>query len=136
MTTEVQASPNHDRELVLARLIDATPEQVYRAWTTPEAVPMAAKLSAASLFGSADLTWLYVDSFVTRSARAEIAVSFSAFSRLPSMFCFSSSDCALFSSRYCESASSLALTFAVASDSRSLTHSSVLLVCCEIPNKF
>lgn len=39
MTTVVEATPNHDRELVLARLIDATPEQVYRAWTTPERYP-------------------------------------------------------------------------------------------------
>src|SRR3982750_3120698 len=36
MTTKIEATPNHDRELVLARIIDATPEQVYRVWTTPE----------------------------------------------------------------------------------------------------
>ena len=39
MTTEVKTTPNHERELVLARLIDASPEQVYRAWTTPERYP-------------------------------------------------------------------------------------------------
>ena len=39
MTTKVEATPNHDRELVLARIIDATPEQVFRAWTTPERFP-------------------------------------------------------------------------------------------------
>lgn len=39
MTQPVDIAPNHDRELVLARLIDATPEQVFRAWTTPERYP-------------------------------------------------------------------------------------------------
>ena len=39
MTTKVEATPNHDRELVLARIIDATPDQVFRAWTTPERYP-------------------------------------------------------------------------------------------------
>lgn len=39
MTTAVAATPNNDRELVLARIIDASPEQVYRAWTTPETYP-------------------------------------------------------------------------------------------------
>jgi uncharacterized protein YndB with AHSA1/START domain len=39
MTTKVELTPNHDRELVLARIIDATPEQVYRVWTTPERFP-------------------------------------------------------------------------------------------------
>jgi uncharacterized protein YndB with AHSA1/START domain len=39
MTTEVQTAPSHDRELVLARIIDATPEQVFKAWTTPQTYP-------------------------------------------------------------------------------------------------
>lgn len=39
MAEAVHADPRNDRELVLARLIDATPEQVYRAWTTPERYP-------------------------------------------------------------------------------------------------
>lgn len=34
-TTPVQAAPASDRELVLTRLIDATPDKVYRAWTDP-----------------------------------------------------------------------------------------------------
>ena len=36
MTTKIDVAPNNDRELVLARIVDATPEQVYRVWTTPE----------------------------------------------------------------------------------------------------
>lgn len=39
MATPIDIAPNHDRELVLARLMDATPEQLYRAWTTPERFP-------------------------------------------------------------------------------------------------
>jgi uncharacterized protein YndB with AHSA1/START domain len=39
MATPVDIAPNHDRELVLARLMDATPEQLYRAWTLPERFP-------------------------------------------------------------------------------------------------
>ena len=39
MTTPVDLKPNNERELVLARIIDATPEQVFRAWTTPERFP-------------------------------------------------------------------------------------------------
>lgn len=39
MATVVQATPNHDRELVLARIIEATPEQVFRCWTTPDRYP-------------------------------------------------------------------------------------------------
>jgi uncharacterized protein YndB with AHSA1/START domain len=39
MATPVEIAPNHDRELVLARIMDATPEQLYRAWTTPERFP-------------------------------------------------------------------------------------------------
>lgn len=34
-TTPVQAAPASDRELVLTRLIAATPDKVYRAWTDP-----------------------------------------------------------------------------------------------------
>lgn len=36
MTTVVEAKPNNDRELVLARIIDAPRENVYRCWTDPE----------------------------------------------------------------------------------------------------
>ena len=34
-TTRVQVTPASDRELVLTRLIDASPDKVYRAWTDP-----------------------------------------------------------------------------------------------------
>lgn len=34
-TTPVQVTPASDRELVLTRLIDASPDKVYRAWTDP-----------------------------------------------------------------------------------------------------
>ena len=39
MAAKVDVTPNHERELLLARIIDATPEQVYRCWTTPELFP-------------------------------------------------------------------------------------------------
>jgi uncharacterized protein YndB with AHSA1/START domain len=39
MATPVDIAPNNDRELVLARIVDATPEQVFRCWTTPERFP-------------------------------------------------------------------------------------------------
>ncbi len=39
MTTEVTATPNNDRELVLARLVDAPAEALYRCWTDPELIP-------------------------------------------------------------------------------------------------
>ena len=39
MAVKVGVTPNHERELALARIIDATPEQVYRCWTTPELFP-------------------------------------------------------------------------------------------------
>lgn len=39
MTTPVEIAPNNERELVLARIVDATPEQVYRCWSTPELYP-------------------------------------------------------------------------------------------------
>ncbi|PKO12723.1 MAG: polyketide cyclase [Chloroflexi bacterium HGW-Chloroflexi-10] len=36
MSTDVQPSTVAERELVLTRIIDASPEKVYRAWTEPE----------------------------------------------------------------------------------------------------
>jgi uncharacterized protein YndB with AHSA1/START domain len=39
MATEVQLQPNNDRELVLARVLDASPEALYRCWTDPELIP-------------------------------------------------------------------------------------------------
>jgi len=39
MAEPVDIAPAHDRELVLARLMDATPEQLFRAWTSPETYP-------------------------------------------------------------------------------------------------
>src|SRR5262249_33665542 len=36
MTTKVEAAPTSDRELVLSRIIDASPDKVFRAWTDPE----------------------------------------------------------------------------------------------------
>lgn len=36
MNTRVEATPNHERELVLSRLINAPREKVFRAWTNPE----------------------------------------------------------------------------------------------------
>lgn len=39
MTTIVEATPASDRELVLARIIDAPREKVYRAWTDAELLP-------------------------------------------------------------------------------------------------
>lgn len=36
MTTKLDIAPANDNQLVLARLIDAPVEQVYRAWTDPE----------------------------------------------------------------------------------------------------
>lgn len=36
MTTKADAAPADDRELVLARIIDAPREKVYRCWTDPE----------------------------------------------------------------------------------------------------
>jgi uncharacterized protein YndB with AHSA1/START domain len=35
MTTKVEIAPTSDRELVLCRIIDASPEKVFRAWTDP-----------------------------------------------------------------------------------------------------
>jgi uncharacterized protein YndB with AHSA1/START domain len=39
MTTPVDVKPNNDRELVLARVIDASPEALYRCWTDPAIMP-------------------------------------------------------------------------------------------------
>ena len=39
MTTPVDVAPNNERELVLARIVDATPEQLFKLWTTPERFP-------------------------------------------------------------------------------------------------
>jgi uncharacterized protein YndB with AHSA1/START domain len=36
MTTEATLPSTEDRELVLTRIINASPEKVYRAWTDPE----------------------------------------------------------------------------------------------------
>jgi len=36
MTTKIDIEPQSDRELVLARIIDAPREKVFRAWTDPE----------------------------------------------------------------------------------------------------
>ena len=35
MTTKIDIAPSSNRELVLCRIIDATPENVFRAWTDP-----------------------------------------------------------------------------------------------------
>ena len=35
MATKIDVAPNNERELVLARIIDAPPESVYRAWSEP-----------------------------------------------------------------------------------------------------
>ena len=39
MAAKIDLTPGNDRGLVLARLMDATPEQLYRVWTTPELFP-------------------------------------------------------------------------------------------------
>lgn len=39
MAVALDLAPSHDRELVLARILDATPEQVFRTWTTPATYP-------------------------------------------------------------------------------------------------
>ncbi len=39
MATKIDIAPNQDNELVLARIMDATPEQLYKVWTTPERYP-------------------------------------------------------------------------------------------------
>ena len=36
MTTQFDVPPTSDRELTLGRILDATPDKVYRAWTDPE----------------------------------------------------------------------------------------------------
>ena len=45
MATKIDIAPNHRNELVLARLMDATPEQLFKIWTTPERYP-AGRLTA------------------------------------------------------------------------------------------
>ena len=39
MSIPVEVAPNNDRELVLARLMAASPEALYRVWTDPETYP-------------------------------------------------------------------------------------------------
>ena len=39
MTTPVDVAPHNERELVLARIVDATPQQLFKLWTTPERFP-------------------------------------------------------------------------------------------------
>lgn len=39
MSIKVEATPNSDRELVIARIIDAPREKVFRAWTDPKLMP-------------------------------------------------------------------------------------------------
>jgi uncharacterized protein YndB with AHSA1/START domain len=39
MTEIVDIAPTHDRELVIARLVDASPEALYRVWTDPARYP-------------------------------------------------------------------------------------------------
>jgi uncharacterized protein YndB with AHSA1/START domain len=39
MSTEVKIEPAYDRELVLARLLDASPEALYRCWTDGSTYP-------------------------------------------------------------------------------------------------
>jgi len=38
MTAKIEIAPNSDRELVLARIIDAPRASVYRCWTEPELI--------------------------------------------------------------------------------------------------
>jgi uncharacterized protein YndB with AHSA1/START domain len=38
MSTSLTVAPADDRELVLARLLDASPEKVFRCWTEPELI--------------------------------------------------------------------------------------------------
>lgn len=39
MAVPVEIEPRNDRELVIARLMDATPDQLFKAWTTPALYP-------------------------------------------------------------------------------------------------
>ena len=39
MATPVDIAPNNERELVMARILDATPEALYRCWTDPKLMP-------------------------------------------------------------------------------------------------
>jgi uncharacterized protein YndB with AHSA1/START domain len=36
MSVKVEITPNSDRELVIARIIDTPREKVFRAWTDPK----------------------------------------------------------------------------------------------------
>ena len=36
MTQKIDITPSSDRELTLGRILDATPDKVFRAWTDPE----------------------------------------------------------------------------------------------------
>jgi uncharacterized protein YndB with AHSA1/START domain len=36
MTQKLEVTPSSDRELVLGRILDASPDKVFRAWTDPE----------------------------------------------------------------------------------------------------
>jgi uncharacterized protein YndB with AHSA1/START domain len=40
MSEKIDVQPRNDRELVLARILDAPRESVYRAWTDPKLVPL------------------------------------------------------------------------------------------------
>lgn len=39
MATVVDVKPNHDRELVVARKLKASPEALFRCWTDPSLIP-------------------------------------------------------------------------------------------------
>ncbi len=48
MSAQAHPAATNDRELVLTRLIDASPEALYRCWTDPELM----KLSVVRTFGA------------------------------------------------------------------------------------
>lgn len=39
LATPVEVTPRHERELAIARLIEASPEALYRCWTDPQLLP-------------------------------------------------------------------------------------------------
>jgi uncharacterized protein YndB with AHSA1/START domain len=39
MATPIDVAPNNERELVLGRIVDATPQQLFKLWTTPDLFP-------------------------------------------------------------------------------------------------